>query len=139
MILLSYWPYKNCLFVYLFVFLFIFSFYLSHLGIPPGRYSESFVRIGLVLADILSSNKIVNLCVYLFVCVFFLFFSFGSYQGTPRKISWKFWKHWNGFSWDIVDLKNCLFACLLFICLFVCIFFNWVIPGYPQNTSLKVL
>ena len=50
---------KNCLFVYLFVCLFVyllvclFVFHLNHLRIPPERLPESFVKIGLDLAEIL--------------------------------------------------------------------------------------
>ena len=40
------------MFICLFVCLFVCLFYLNHLGIPPGRFPEIFVKIRLDLAEI---------------------------------------------------------------------------------------
>ena len=57
----------TCLLVCLFDCLSVF--YLKRLGIPPGRFPESFVKIWLDLAEILSIWK-------LFICFLFPFFVF---------------------------------------------------------------
>ena len=55
---------------------------------------------------------------------------------TYQKISWKFCKDQTWFSWDIVNLRNCLFVFLL-VCIFL--FFIWIILGYPYEEFIKVL
>ena len=53
------------------MFVRFFIFYLSHLEIPLGRFSESFVKIRLDLAEILLILNCLFVC--LFVCLLFLF------------------------------------------------------------------
>ena len=96
--------------VYLLVCLFVclFFFHLNHLGIPPWKFIESFIKIRHDLAEILSIKKMfICLSVSVFVC--FCLFSFESSLDTTQKIFWKFYKHQTWFSWDIVYLKFCLF------------------------------
>ena len=50
----------------------MFLLYLSHLGIPPVRFLESFVKIRLDLAEIMLIKKSLYF-VCLFVCLFFGF------------------------------------------------------------------
>ena len=66
-----------------------------------------------------SSKSALFVCC-LFVCLFVLFVCL-NYLGIPPKISWQFCKDRTWFSWDIVNLKKCLFVCL-FVCLFLCFF-----------------
>ena len=100
-----------CLFICLFVF-----YYLSHLRIPPERFSDSFLKIRLDLDEIMPFQKIV----YIFIFCIYIYFLFESSRDTLRKTPWKCHNDWTWFTWDIVDQKNCFF---LFVCLFVCILF----------------
>ena len=94
---------------FLFVCLFVCIFYLNHLGIPPRRFFEGFVKIGLDLAEILLIYKFVYLFIYLFVC----YFLFESSRDTPRKIYWKCHNNVTLFGLDIVILR----AIFLVFCL----------------------
>ena len=75
--ILSIWTILVCLFVCLFVLLFLL--YLNHLGIHKGRFPESFIKIGLGLAEILYILKFVYLFVYLFIFLFCFFWFISRY------------------------------------------------------------
>ena len=59
----TWWDIVDLKNVYLFVGLFAFMYFnLNHLGIPPGKFSESFIWIGQDLAEIFF------VCLFVFVC-----------------------------------------------------------------------
>ena len=113
------------MFISLFVCLFLVFFPLSPLGMPPGRFPESFIRMGSRYCQ----SKIM---LFFLVCSFILCFSlFESSRDTTRKIFWKFHKHWTSFSRDIVGLK--MFVCL-FVCSLICLFYYFNHLGTPTGS-----
>ena len=112
------------------LFIFLWFDYLSHLRIPPGRFLESFLKIGLDLAVIILIHKIVlfvSLSFYLFVCVYLNY-----HRISPER-----------FPESIIrirlNLSDILLIKKLFISLFVCIFSHLRITlGRFHETLVKI-
>ena len=108
-------------------FLFFFVFFLNHIWIPTGRVPESFINIGISLAEIMTIHIFLLLFIFVWIVLgcphkdfqnvsqwldfilqiklfFFVFFDlFNSFLDTHRKISWKFLKDKTWFGWDIFN------------------------------------